>query len=435
MSFIAPVFAWIAAAAAIAIVALHLLAWRRPPETPLPTARFAPESPVRTVSRAVRPADLALLALRVLLVLLVGGALAGLRFEARAHDVARVVVVDRSGGPNDSAALEGSARAIFRTGDALVVFDSAAREVLAATRDSVLTTRSSVMAGSLSAALIVAIRAARRLEQEHDSVEIVVVSRFGLDEIDAATAGIRQTWQGAVRVVRAGALAPNDSAPKARPDVRAANGDPVAATLALVGTTQGGADVRVVRGAPTDADTAWAQEGHTLVVWPFAASWWQASVRVDTAFAVSALADRNASQQPATVVAPFPRPNVPPTGRIVARWQDGEPAATETALGAGCIRSVAIAVPTVGDLPLSPTFRRVAAQLVTPCGAHHRWLAASDSVLAATLTAPQSAARLTDAEVNGTPGQSRLATWLLGFALIAALVELAVRRGGAHATA
>jgi hypothetical protein len=34
-------------------VALHLLAWRRPPESPLPTARFAPERPVRMVSRAV----------------------------------------------------------------------------------------------------------------------------------------------------------------------------------------------------------------------------------------------------------------------------------------------------------------------------------------------------------------------------------------------
>src|SRR6185436_18205171 len=91
MSFAAPLFAWIAAAVAAATVALHLLAWRRPPESPLPTARFAPERPIRMVSRAVRPADLALLALRVLIVLLVGVALAGPSFDARREGLGRVV--------------------------------------------------------------------------------------------------------------------------------------------------------------------------------------------------------------------------------------------------------------------------------------------------------------------------------------------------------
>src|SRR5215203_5570000 len=119
MTFAAPLFAWIAGGVAAATIALHLLAWRRPPETLLPTARFAPERPIRMVSRALRPADLALM---VLLVVLVGVALARPSFHARREGLGRVVVIDRSAAAPGTA-IATSARGVFRPGDAVIVFD------------------------------------------------------------------------------------------------------------------------------------------------------------------------------------------------------------------------------------------------------------------------------------------------------------------------
>src|SRR5262245_25335862 len=137
MIFAAPLFAWAAGLAALAVVGLHLLAWRRPPETPLPTARFAPERPIRMVSRAVRPADLLLLGIRVALVLLVGVALAGPRVEQRKTGTARVVVADRSH-PTASAGVAAAVTKELTPGDVLVVFDSVAREVSPASADSIV---------------------------------------------------------------------------------------------------------------------------------------------------------------------------------------------------------------------------------------------------------------------------------------------------------
>jgi hypothetical protein len=391
VSLATPLFAWIGAAASLAVVALHLLAWRRPPMSPLPTARFAPEAPIRTVSRAVRPADVALLALRVLLVLLVAGALAGPRFTARAQGTARVVVADRShGGPAGAAAAQ-AARAEFRAGDALVLFDSTAHAVKNPTVDSIVAGEGKVT-GSVSAALVAAVRAARVLQHERDSVEIVVVSAFGSDELDAATGSIRRVWPGAVRPVRV-AGTPNDSTPRGRPDVRARSGDAVAAALALSGVTLSGGRVRVIRDALTPPDSAWARAGGSIVAWPSSGTMagWQPRSPSDTAFGVSVLVAADGSSgsgaRSATVVAPFVRQATAPAGYVVARWQDGQPAATESALGAGCVRSVAIAVPAAGDLAVTPAFRRLAEQLVQPCVGSRSVTAVSDSTLSAVLPA------------------------------------------------
>src|SRR4051794_39853178 len=129
MTFAVPFFALASGLVALATVVLHLLAWRRPPESPLPTARFAPERPVRMVSRAVRPADLALLALRVTIIMLVGVALARPTFSAQRNGVGRVVVVDRSRFVGTGSAVAAAARSVYRPGDALVLFDSSARKV------------------------------------------------------------------------------------------------------------------------------------------------------------------------------------------------------------------------------------------------------------------------------------------------------------------
>jgi len=119
----------------------------------------------------------------------------------------------------------------------------------------------------------------------------------------------------------------------------------------------------------------------------------------------------------------------------VARWDDGEPAATEIPLGAGCIRAVAVSVPSAGDLALTPAFRRFAEQLAGPCGGGRAWIAAPDSVVSTVLpvAGPGDAARTPSAADAGR-SDSTIAAWLLGAAMAAAMVELLVRRGAANAT-
>src|SRR5688572_9789058 len=193
MNVAAPFFLWVAGAVAVATIAAHLLAWRRPPTSPLPTARFAPERPARVVSRAIRPTDVALLVLRIATVLLAGVALAQPTFGHERRGSARVLVLDRSRSAGVATETTDSARAVYQAGDALVVFDSVAREVSAATSDSIASgERSSARGahGSISAALVIAVRAAERLARERDSVEIVVVSPVTTNEIDAATGAI-----------------------------------------------------------------------------------------------------------------------------------------------------------------------------------------------------------------------------------------------------
>ena len=439
MTFAAPLFVWVAAVAAAVTVALHLLAWRRPPETPLPTARFAPDAPVRTVSRALRLADLALLGLRVALVLLAGAALGRPTMHSRAAVAGHGLVVDQSRGARGNAAVADSARARFAPADLLVVFDSTAREVIRPSRDSIGNTAGPRVAASLSAGLVAAIRAAQRLERERDSVEIVIVSPFDADELDAATASIRQQWHGSVRLVRV--VPPNDSRPVGRVVVRAPAGDALAAALALSSQIRSGGDVRVMGDVPTAADSAWARQGHTVVVWPATATLegWPTRTNPDTAFAVSAMGPARSSvagSAGATVVAALPRAMAPPPGRVVARWQDGEPAATEHTLGGGCIRAVAVPVPAAGDLSLTPAFRRFAERLTIPCGSAVEAVPVPDRVLATVLPAASpSRASATTSTGNADTPAARVTAWLLALAMVAAVAELAVRRGATNATA
>jgi len=68
------------------------------------------------------------------------------------------------------------------------------------------------------------------------------------------------------------------------------------------------------------------------------------------------------------VVSTFTRALGVRQGRVIARWVDGEPAASERALGRGCMREVAIPVDDAGDLALRESFRGVAESLLDPCG-------------------------------------------------------------------
>ena len=139
---------------------------------------------------------------------------------------------------------------------------------------------------------------------------------------------------------------------------------------------------------------------------------------------------------PATVVAPFIRTVAPPPGTVVARWSDGDPAVTESALGAGCVRSLAVAVPATGDLPLTPAFRRFAERMAQRCDGLGALDRALRQCIAAALPASVAPTSKVPPTVAGAPSPvSKLTAWLLALALLAAVAELLVRRGSAHATA
>lgn len=381
MTFLAPDFLYAALIAAIATVALHFIVAREPRAMAFPTARFVPDSSARSLVRATHFSDPWLLALRVLLLLLIGAALARPVRLPQRERVARVILADRSGSSSD-AAVRAGVRELYRPGDAIVAFDTVAH--LVASPDSLRAPRLAHGAGSLSAALVAAHAAASRIRAGADSIELVVVSALAPVEWDRATARIRGAWPGRVRIVR---VAADTSAPIRNPVV------------------------------------TWNMATRP----PLAV----ARTRVDTIGAVVAGTD--------VVVAPFPRMWRYPAdslrgATVVARWMDGEPAAVEwqSRSDGRCDRSVAIPVDSVGDLVLRPTFIRLRARLEAACGIDAVDPSApSSDALAATLAGTGPIASVS-AFPPGPSAPSTLAPWLLGAALLLAIVELVVR---ARATA
>lgn len=428
MSWLAPWALAAAAAAAIAIGLLHLLARDRPARWLLPTTRFVAPGSARATRRARTPRDLLLLALRVLALVLAGAAFAGPVLAPEGGSVARVVVLDLSPAVADRAAATQAARARLRAGDRLVVFDTAVLPVAAgrelATLDSLARLRPDTAhvrgeaEGALSAGLVAALRAAAGAAANADSVALVLVSPL-VGVADRASAAIRDAWPGRIELVTM--PAPMDAPDTSwRVAVRGAPGDAVVVAARLAGAApDGGAATDtsatlLVRGAPTAADSAFARAGGTLVLWPVAAT---DAARPDSigGFVVGGAAGLFA----ATRAAP------PPAGRVRARWVDGMPAVTDARLGAGCIRHVAIAVPTSGDLTLRPAFQRALHALVQPCAA--RPLAPAADSLRAVFARPGPLA--TAAALRGDRASSAATPWLLAAALLLLLLEPLLRRG------
>ena len=423
MTFLAPVFLVIAAIAAGGIVLLHLITRDRPPRAELPTARFVPARVEKAMSRATRPADPLLLALRVLLIALAGAAFARPVLEPERRDVARIVVLDRSRATADFTEARDSALAWLREDDALVLMDSAARVLDVAARDSLASLGADAERaplGSLSAALIAVRRAAQLLREHADSVEVVIVSPLASEELDAATAAIRAQWPGRMRLVSVAAAA---QASEAAPlEVRAGADDPLRATAALLGAARPGTvAARVVRTLPTRDDSSFARNGGVLVAWPSDGilPGWSPRGSVDTVGAVIA--------GDVVLVATFERRLVAAReARVAARWVDGEPAAVERHFGAGCVREVAVPLDAAGDLALRVETQRLLAALATPCGGERRLMLVADSVRAGLAgDGPLAVA----ADVAPAPAQSTpLVPWLLGAALLVAIAEPVVRR-------
>lgn len=416
---LAPWYLLMAGVAAALTVALHFLARLRPRVALLPTARFVPERPARAPSRSLRPTDLGLLALRVLAILLAGAAFARPVPRPKAGRIARIIVVDRSRAVQSIPEARDSASALLREGDALILLDSAARAISVGAADSVRRLARVPVRGSISAALLRARRVAPELRARADSIELVIISPLVAEEWDAAMPRIRALWPGRVRVIRPVA-APAPS-PGPGMDLRSAPDDPVAATVALLGARRGGAAVRIVRDHATAADSQWTRDSdRVLVQWPVSprAGATGARTHVDSVGAVTV--------GEVVVVAPFVRTGTALTGRVVARWADGEVAAAERPLGAGCVRDVAIPLPGAGDLVLRESVQRLVTALATPCGGA-RMLDALPTTSVEQLRGTGRLAASRDVPI-ASDGVNRLTAGLLIAAGLLLLAEPALRR-------
>jgi len=416
MTFLAPGWIALAAVTSLAVAVIHLIAWRQPRAVKLPTARFVPDEPARRAARTIRPADLALLALRVSILMAGGVAMARPTLSPSPEGEATVVAIERSAAIADTAALRDNIRDALPAGrTAFVVFDTTA--TILENQDAAMADVLRAGAGdrtSLTVGLVAAIREARRLTSDYESVEIVLASTFSRASFDRATQGVRGTWPDSIRVVRQPRAA--EELIPVSVEITGSGDDPVAAGIRLAqsnGLLRGAS--RIVRHAVSASDRAWVDTGRVLVIWPRAEA--NITDRVDGIHAGGF-----------TAIGHFRRQPLGDSGRVMARWLDGAPAATESKLGSGCVRTIGFDMADVGDFVLTPAFQRLASVLTAPCGGNRAQGAAADSIIAA-LIAPST---LTPA--SAMPDESRrpnrLAAMLMVLAIIFALGELVLRRRG-----
>lgn len=391
---------WLSGLAALGVLLAHLLSVGRPPELALPTTRFVPEGPLDAVSHARALRDLLLLCLRLLAVLLAGAAFAGLRLAPTRAPVATLLALDLPRYAIDTTAWRDSVRAQLETRApvlAMVTSDGRAVEgepsVLRAFVDTVTLPAAGANGSSLAGALLAARRAAHRLAARADSMSLVVVSALRDDAATPALREARATWPGRVALAT------------------------VPAGMALTDTSAGW-EVRTVFGAPRAADSTFARDGGTLIVWPDSAR--ESAVTrtaADSAYAVIA--------RGVAMVTPLRRAvAVPATATAVAWWPDGTAAIGESPLGRGCLRWVGFATP-AGDALLTSAARGARAVLDAPCDSaippvlpdSLRTMLIGDAAMASR------SALTADADANA----SSLAKWLLLAAIGVLLLEHAVR--------
>jgi hypothetical protein len=423
MTFLAPSFLLGAFVVALGIVGLHFIVIRAPRSAVLPTARFVPETRATTVASASRPSDLLLMVLRVLTVLAAGAALAKPVFQPGRRPTAGVILVDVSRSVRDTIALRDSVRAVYRDGDAVVLFDSSTHIVRGSVRDSLSQIAPTNKRGNLSAALIAALRAGSALRENADSLRLTIVSPVAADELDAATDSIRKLWRGGARVIRL------NSAPAAGKAVTglhidADDGDPLAITVDRARAITFASATIYRRSLAEDL----APTPATAIVWP-------ASVRPSGAVQRSVVdAVGGVTGAGGVVIAPFERRWSYPTdslrsATVVARWVDGEPAAIERDRGVGCMRSVAIPVTPVGDLVIRNDFVRFVSGLAGQC-AREIALVPADAQQVARLEGSASLATRAAFQPR-SDSRSALVPWLFALALLLSIVEIFVRRSRA----
>ena len=327
MTFLAPAWLMVAGLASAMVVGLHLFTRLQPRRLVLPTARFVPDTSLRTPSRSARLSDLLLLALRVLALLLAGVALARPSLSARLKPVATIILADRAA---DSA-------------------DVAERTALIEA-DTIIQMR------SLSSGLIAARRAGAAWSTRADSVELVIVTGLASGLWDRATADIRATWPGRIRI---------DTVPRRpaeRPRVELSGGDLEAVRAAI---HRLGREI-VASSAGKPATRLLAAESGRIAS--------NDLVALATLSRVAGLPAEPSDDMASAVyagdvalVGPVRR-GPSPAGDPIAWFADGSVAAAERPLGVGCERDVAFSLD-AGDQALRTAGLRIIERLIAPCGA------------------------------------------------------------------
>jgi hypothetical protein len=431
MNFAIPWIAGAATAAAVAVTVLHLLSVRQPRVMRLPTARFIPARDARAVARQARPSDRWLLLLRVLALLGVGGALAGMRCGVTGRALSPIIVIDAS-----------------RRADSLALIAQATAPV--ADRAKAIAPTVLWVEGVMQdpgVAIVAAIGEASRQVRAQPSLTALsltvvlpaqVRSRAGWD-------AWRGQWPARIRLVsdaprvaftageRDSATVPPERMSRVRMVVGEWRGtDAVEAAFALRGVLAGRLS------APQGTEVVVRRTGRglingsaVLVEWPrdgVPAGWRTVSIP-DTVGAVSAAG--------VALVAPLVRTALPPvlsdSVQAIAWWSDGVAAAIERTSALGCAREVALVIDEGSDLLLSPAADGLLRVLRAPCG-DRRVLAPRNEdrtlVLAAgTATVDAEYFRVANESV-GVRRDSWFTIALLMLALVALLVEALVRRDG-----
>ena len=470
-AFAVPGFLLAGALAALVPLALHLIRRRPPGRAPLPTARFLAEDP-RNAVRVSRPTDVPLLVLRMLLLLLLGAALARPAWVPAPRGTSTVVLLDRGAsmaGPGWAAGVGAARRALLAEDGAargeLVLFDTAATHVprarvTAELFDSLLAAGPSSGDTDYAAALRALPAAARGLRGA-DSVRAGLVSSLRAGGWTPGLAPLRRAaWPGALdlTVVPAAASAREDAGDADRPARRARviageGGAYLSAAMGAVGYDVGtgtsadaDADVYVVA-APVDDAAASAlvrraRQGATLVVAAGAAAGplrdvlpWRGAVDPSGDDTGGAL--WFGPELALTGAAGRARGTASDSAHVLAAWEDGRAAAAAHGLGDGCV--VFVATPLEGgELPLQAAFPAALARLARGCappgGAESA--ASTDAPLDAggiALLRGRGPAAVPAGAVGAAEAGIPLGRWLLAAALLVALIEtfLAYRRRSA----
>lgn len=414
-------FPWFAAGglvAAGAMVVAHMIWARTRAPVPLPTTRFVPRLQERSAALERRPRDIPLLLLRASALALVGLALAAPVTAPRPGPTVRIAVADVSGSA-DPAGTVSRAREIAGSDGRVVVSDTTVHVMEGG--DAAYGAPAAAAPIALTAALVRTIREAAALGAQGNPVEISIVSGFPRGTVDSATAAVRALWPGTVQLVEV--PAPASAVGRGAVRVRGDEDDPLRATAARLSSGSGASAVIVRDDVWTGPDSVTASRGAAVLHWPRTGrpASFVATATVDTVGGLWV--------DGYTLVARFTRDAglaADDGARVAARWIDGSPAAVERRLGEGCIREIAIRVPDIGDLSISPGFRRIVTALTGPCGGA-RDGAPIDGAQRAMLLG-EGPREITLSTASSWLVRSRLAAPLVLLALLALLVETGVRR-------
>lgn len=424
MNFMAPQFFWIAAVVAAGIAAIHFIVTRQSRSDPFPTARFVPESTVQAVSRAKNPTDLLVMLLRILAIMSAGTALARPVFSPEREPTARIILADVSQSSRSVTDVRDSVLRYHRPNDLLIAFDSTAR--LLDHPDSLASLRSVAPVGNISAAIVAAIRTASNLRERADSVSLFLVSSLPLASLDAATDTIRSMWPGGINIIR---VAPRveSSVRTSSPVVAKFNSDdPLRYAVSLAGQLPHATSVRLVRSENLDEAAVFGDT--VLLHWPaHARPLLSRPTRSEHAALVS---DDGVLISHFATEWEFPRDSMRGVS-VIARWEDGTPAAVQRNVGSGCIRSSGIPVPQGGDLVIRPEFVALVNKLLQPCARAQALPAAPESYMTRLRGGTAAAPRLA---LPAPPAPaSPFTVWLLIASIGFLVLEQFARRSSSNA--